>query len=172
MASKKKSTAKRRAAKGTSKFSDRICNLVSSRDTVNDWTYQDALASGAFGAPAALPQKVDLRKAWWTINDQGSTGSCVGWATADGIMRYHMVQANRLPQNQLLSPRFVWMASKETDEFSQRPETFIERAGTSLKAALDITRKYGNVLETDLVFDTDIKHLSPVYNDQILVVAP
>jgi C1A family cysteine protease len=155
MASKKKGTAKRRAAKGTSKFSDRICNLIPSQDTANDWTYQDALASGAFGAPAALPQKVDLRKAWWTINDQGGTGSCVGWATVDGIMRYHLVQANRLSQSQLLSPRFVWMASKETDEFSQRPETFIEGAGTSLKAAMDIARKYGNVLDTDLPFKID-----------------
>ena len=123
----------------------RICNLVPSKGTENDWTYQDALASGALGAVAAVPASVDLRAPWWTINDQERTGSCVGWATADGVARYHMVQANRLAKTELLSPRFVWMASKETDEFLSRPETFIEEAGTSLKAAMDIVRKYGSV---------------------------
>lgn len=133
-------------------FSDRICNLIPSRDVARDWSFQDALTVGALGAPAALPPKVDLRKAWWAINDQGSTGSCVGWASADGVLRYHLVQANRLSQKTLLSPRFVWMASKETDEFTARPETFIEEAGTSLKGAMDIIRKYGCVLNSDLPF--------------------
>jgi C1A family cysteine protease len=63
-----------------------------------------------------------------------------------------MVEANRLDKNTLLSPRFVWMASKETDEFTTRPETFIEEAGTSLKAAMDIARKYGVVPDQLLPF--------------------
>ena len=63
-----------------------------------------------------------------------------------------MVEANRLDKNALLSPRFVWMASKETDEFTTRPETFIEGAGTSLKAAMDIVRKYGVVTDQLLPF--------------------
>ncbi len=145
--------AKKTTKKTAASFVDRICNLVPSRDTVEDWTFTDALSAGAVGAPAALPPKVDLRQTWWTINDQSTTGSCVGWATADGVMRYQLVQANRLQKTQLLSPRFVWMASKETDEFTRRPETFIEGAGTSLKAAMDIVRKYGNVLMTDLPFN-------------------
>src|SRR5439155_20813206 len=44
-----------------------------------------------------------------------------------------------------LSPRFVWMGSKETDQYVTRPETFVEGAETSLKAAVDIVRKYGAV---------------------------
>jgi hypothetical protein len=44
------------------------------------------------------------------------------------------------------------MASKETDEFVNRPETFIEEAGTSLKAAMDFLRKYGSVPEPMLPF--------------------
>jgi len=44
------------------------------------------------------------------------------------------------------------MASKETDEFNSRPQTFIEEAGTSLKAALDVVRKYGVVLDARLPF--------------------
>jgi hypothetical protein len=43
-------------------------------------------------------------------------------------------------------------ASKETDEFVNRPETFIEGAGTSLKAAMDVLRKYGAVPDTMLPF--------------------
>jgi C1A family cysteine protease len=132
---------------------ERICNLIPSRETERDWTMQDALTARAFGAPAALPPQLDLRESWWKINNQGNTGSCVGWASADGVMRYHLVHANRLNRDQLLSVRFVWMASKETDEFRSRPETFIEGAGTSLKAAMDVARKYGCVLETDLHFD-------------------
>lgn len=134
-------------------FRNRICNLVPSKDTDRDWRYEDALASAALGAPAALPASKDLRQSsWWKINNQLNTGSCVGWATADGVVRYHMVTAGRLDKNSLLSPRFVWMSSKETDEYTARPETFIEGAGTSLKAAMDICRKYGVVPDSLLPF--------------------
>ena len=144
--------AKKRATKAKVDFSDRICNVVPSRGTELDWTMQHALASGALGAAGPLPTNVDLRQPWWEIGDQSTTGACVGWATADGVMRYHLVKATRLQQNEHLSPRFVWMASKETDAFTARPETFIEEAGTSLKAAMDIVRKYGVVLDLMLPF--------------------
>jgi C1A family cysteine protease len=144
--------ARKSTTSGTSSFSKRICNLVPSRDTGTDWTMQDALTAGALTAPAAPPPSVDLRQSWWKIGNQLETGSCVGWATADGVMRYQLVQANKLKTSELLSPRFVWMASKETDEFSARPETFIEEAGTSLKSAADIVRKYGTVLDSLLPF--------------------
>ena len=129
-----------------------ICNVVPSRDTQRDWRFGDSLESGALGAPAALPPSVDLRMPWWTINNQESTGSCVGWATADGLVRYHLVQAGRIAQGQLLSARYVWMASKETDTIVARPESFIEQAGTTLKAAVDVARKYGVALATELPF--------------------
>jgi len=144
--------AKKRATKVVKGFQDRICNVVPSKNVADDWTFQDALTAGVFGAVAALPPKVDLRADWWKINDQGSTGSCVGWATADGVMRQQLVKAGKLGQNELLSARFVWMGSKETDEFTTRPQSFIEESGTSLKAAMDIVRKYGTVLETQLPF--------------------
>jgi C1A family cysteine protease len=123
----------------------RICNLVPSKGTEKDWGFQVAVASGALGAVAAPAAAVDLRAAWWAIDDQEDTGSCVGWATAEGVVRYHMVKASKLAKNVQLSPRFVWMGSKETDQFTARPETFIEGAGTSLKAAMDMVRKYGAV---------------------------
>lgn len=138
---------------GSTPATKRICNLVPSRDTERDWRLQDALAASAIAAPsAALPLRVDLRAAWWNVGDQENTGSCVGWGSTDGVARYHMVKAGKLPQAGRLSPRFTWMASKETDTFITRPETFIEQAGTSLKAAMDILRKFGAVPEALLPF--------------------
>jgi C1A family cysteine protease len=131
----------------------RILNLVPSRNTDTDWRIEHALAASAIAAPApALPASVDLRASWWDIGDQGSTGSCVGWGSTDGVARYHFVKAKKLSQRSKLSPRFTWMASKETDEFVNRPQTFIEGAGTSLKAAVEILRKYGAAPESLLPF--------------------
>jgi hypothetical protein len=133
--------------------SNRICNVVPSRNTDKDWAPENAVAAGAIAAPpAAPPASVDLRAAWWDIGNQESTGSCVGWGSTDGLARFHFVKAGKLAQGAKLSPRFTWMASKETDEFVSAPETMIEGAGTSLKAALDILRKYGAVPETLLPF--------------------
>lgn len=132
---------------------ERVCNLVPSRNTDRDWGIEHAIAASAIAAPpAALPASVDLRAAWWKIGNQENTGSCVGWASTDGVARYHMVKAGKIAQPGLLSPRCTWMASKETDEFTTRPETFIEEAGTSLKAAMDILRKFGAVPEAMLPF--------------------
>jgi hypothetical protein len=58
----------------------------------------------------------------------------------------------KIGRDQLISPRFSWIASKETDEFTSEPSTFIERAGTSLKAALQIARRYGSVRDETLPF--------------------
>lgn len=132
---------------------ERICNVVPSRNTENDWTMETVMAAGAVAAPAALPASVDLRAAWWDIGDQAKTGSCVGWGSTDGVARYQLVKANKLDPKMKLSPRFTWMASKEIDEFINRPQTMIEGAGTSLKAAVEVLRKYGPVPETMLPFN-------------------
>ncbi|HEY9048604.1 MAG TPA: C1 family peptidase [Ohtaekwangia sp.] len=129
----------------------RVLNIVPSIDVYKDWNIATAMNSNVFKA-AKLPASIDLREDWWKINDQGSTGSCVGWALADSVLRWHFVNAGKLPKNKLLSVRFIWMASKEEDEFTSRPTTFIEEAGTSLKSALDVTRKFGCVEDDDLSF--------------------
>jgi len=131
---------------------ERILNCIESPDTQNDWKIENAAAAGLLALPAQPPKSKDLRKIWWEIGDQGETGSCVGWATADSILRWHFVKVGKLEKDELLSPRFIWMAAKETDEFDKRPTTFIEDAGTSLKAALDIARNFGAVREKDLPF--------------------
>jgi hypothetical protein len=135
----------------------RILNCNPSRDTERDWRLVHADEAGLLAAApraAAVPQTKDLREDWWKIGDQGATGSCVGWSTADGILRWHLVKAGRLQPNQRLSVRFEWMASKETDDFVVMPTTFIEEAGTSIKNALDVARRYGCVTDAILPFGT------------------
>jgi hypothetical protein len=155
---KKRAASKKAAAKTTkARVKQFICNVVPSKGTEQDWLLADSIAAGSIGAPAALPASVDLRAPWWTINSQENTGSCVGWATGDGVVRWHMVQAGKISQKQLLSPRHVWMASKETDTLTTRPESFIEEAGTMLKAAMDVARKTGVALMDDLPFHIQTK---------------
>jgi hypothetical protein len=131
----------------------RILNCVPSEKTETDWQLHNAQDAGLVAAGArATPASKDLRESWWKIGDQGATGACVGWATADSVLRWHMVQAGRLAKNEPLSPRFPWMAAKETDQFVAQPTTFIESDGTSLKASLDVCRKWGAVRDTVLPF--------------------
>lgn len=129
----------------------RILNCLPSRDPQDDWTIENARDSGVLTS-AALPTNKDLREPWWKVGDQGTTGSCVGWACADSVLRWHFVKAGKLGEGELVSPRFIWMAAKETDEFVTRPTAFIEKDGTSLKAALDIARKFGAVRDKVLPF--------------------
>jgi hypothetical protein len=98
---------------------------------------------------AAPPAGADLRRPWQTATDQGHTASCVGWSVAEAL-RWHLVEAGQLAPDQPLSPRFVWMAAKETDQRTDYPSTFLEEDGTSLKAGLDVVRKFGAVLESEL----------------------
>lgn len=152
-AAKRSSSGKARRAN----FDKYICNVLPSKGTDQDWQLADSIAAGSIGAVAALPPAVDRRASWWAINDQENTGSCVGWATADGVVRWHMVRAGKINTKQLLSPRHVWMASKETDTITNRPESFIEGAGTTLKAAVDVARKHGVAMMDDLPFHIQTK---------------
>lgn len=130
----------------------RILNCLPSRETERDWTMDDAVGAGLVDAAPTIPASKDLREAWWDIGDQLATGSCVGWAAVDSVLRWHFVKAGRLAKTAHFSSRFTWMASKETDTYVARPTTFIESDGTFLKAALDIARKYGAVPDSVLPF--------------------
>jgi hypothetical protein len=132
----------------------RILNVEPSPKTDEDWTFRTAQEADILAAAPSIPASKDLRSSWWKVADQGTTGSCVGWATADSVLRWHYVKNGRIAQTELLSPRFIWMASKETDPFNTRPTTFIEAEGTSLKAALDVARKFGVVRDRILPFRT------------------
>ena len=95
------------------------------------------------------------------IADQGETASCVGWAVADSVVRWQLVEAGRLEPDQLLSARYVWMSAKETDQREDYPSTFLEYDGTSLKAGLDVVRKWGVPLEEELPWDGGLATLPP-----------
>ena len=138
--------------RGRRRQTKRILNCLPSPKQEEDWRYEHAAAAEIVAARVSLPSSRDLREDWWAIADQGQTGSCVGWASADSVCRWHFVKAARLDQKHLLSPRFIWMAAKETDRFNTRPTTFIESEGTSLKTALDVARKFGLVLNRYLAF--------------------
>jgi C1A family cysteine protease len=146
-------TAPARTSKGTDPGQHRVLNCVPSEKTDTDWRLHNAEDAGLLAAGArATPRATDLRAAWWKIGDQGSTGSCVGWSSTDSVLRWHLVRAGRLAQAEQLSTRFTWMAAKETDQFTAQPTTFIEADGTSLKAALDVQRKWGAVRDSVLPF--------------------
>ena len=109
-------------------------------------------------APARA--EVDLRTDDWPVGDQGTTGACVGFAAADGVLHWHYRQAGLLPSGERPSPRFVWMANKETDLLTSFPTTFIESAGTQIKLALRVARRYGCVLESTLPMRGALSSLS------------
>jgi hypothetical protein len=111
-------------------------------------------------AEVPLPAAVDLRRTWHTVPDQGHTASCVGWAVAESL-RWQLVEAGRLAPDQPLSARHVWMAAKETDQRAEYPTTFLEEDGTSLKAGLDVVRKLGAVLESELPWSGRLAAGSP-----------
>lgn len=157
---KRKKTTKKNKRSGQ-KTDVRILNCDPSQKPENDWTLEHAAGAGLISLDASIPTSKDLRDDdWWSIGDQEGTGSCVGWATADSVIRWHFVKTNRITKQQCLSIRQIWMGAKETDEFVSRPTTIIEAAGTSLKAALDIARKFGVVLESVLPFKPE-----KLYND-------
>ncbi|WP_156902348.1 C1 family peptidase [Desulfomicrobium escambiense] len=134
-------------------FRTRILNCTPSRNTASDWTFEDAAAADLTDMELPLPESRDLREPlWWGVDDQGETGSCVGWAAANSVLRWHFVKAGLLPDFERLSARYLWMAAKEVDEYTSFPTTFIEIAGTSIKTALDIVRKFGAVPESVLPF--------------------
>jgi hypothetical protein len=135
----------------------RLLNVVESPDDV--W---DAIEGGRL-RDVAPPEAIDLRtgRPWYRVGDQEHTGSCIGWALADSVMRWQLVDAGRLAKRQKLSVRFIWMASKEwqaqrlgrkyptlTETLTEwQPSTFLEEATTAAKDALEVARHLGVVTE-------------------------
>jgi len=131
-----------------------ILNCVPSEDTENDWGIEAAAGAGVHEPDATIPPSKDLREeAWWKIGNQGRTGSCVGWGTAEGVLRWHFVKAGRLQQDEPLSVRYLWMAAKESNRKKTRPTTFIEIDGTPVKGAMDVVQNFGIVTNSVLPFE-------------------
>ena len=89
-------------AKRGPKFSRFVLNCGPSRGIETDWSFEDAVTAQSEAASiltmplqvvggdlsGPLPGSIDLREPWWKIQDQGKTGACVGFATADGVLRW------------------------------------------------------------------------------------
>ena len=137
----------------------RILNVGPSPDRDDDHTPTAAVELEHL-RPVAPPERVDLRAPWYTVGEQGKTGSCVGWALADSVMWRQLVRKGKLAEEDRLSPRFMWMAAKEMRaklsearrETDWQPTTFLEQGMTDVKSALDVARTFGAALEEDLPF--------------------
>ena len=115
----------------------RILNCISSRETENDWRLKKAKTDGVISVKPKIPLSVDLRdNTWWKIKNQGTSGSCVGWAATDSLLRWHFTKKRKIKKEEDLSVRFIWMSAKEMDEFSKKPTACIDDSGTSIKTAL------------------------------------
>ena len=137
-----------------------IADARRSKETGNDYGVAEAHLGDA-----DLPESVDLRRPWHAIADQGETASCVGWAVADSVVRWHLVESGRLAPDELLSARHVWMSAKETDQRDDYPSTFLEQDGTALKSGLDVVRKFGVALESELPWSGGLATVPPtVFN--------
>ncbi len=137
-----------------------VLNCVPSSGMENDWTLEDAASAGIVNLRIKVPDSLDLREEWWDIRSQGATGACVGFATADGVLRWKYMKAGLITESDYPSPRFIWMANKETDNITSYPTTFLETAGTQTKLALRVARRYGCVLEEDLPMEGGLSPLS------------
>ena len=96
------------ATRARSKTPPFILNCLPSPKPEKNWTLETAAAAGITSAAtprsaAAAAANIDLREGWWAIGDQGNTGSCVGWGTADAVLRWHFVKAGRLGKTEKLS---------------------------------------------------------------------
>ena len=154
--------AKKKARAGRGPAANRfVLNCVKSKDTVDDWSFGDAVCAEFLADKDAAPTEVDLRRDWWTVQNQKTSGACVGFATADGVLRWHYVREKMIEKDELVSPRFIWMANKETDDFTRYPTTFLDSAGTSTKLALKVAKKYGCVPEKMLPMEGRLSRMSP-----------
>jgi hypothetical protein len=143
----------------------RVYNCTESHDQHEDWSLQKAKALGfsARGAKRKIPASKDLREAWWNIGNQGVTGSCVGWALADSVLRYHFVKSGKLRKHEHISVRYIWMAAKEMDHKCAYPTTFLDDAGTSAKSALRVVRKIGALKTSVLPFEGGLVKLKEAH---------
>lgn len=134
-------TAKRRPNKTEAK---RNLNVLESRGQEHDWDWSIDQASSK---AKTTGKDVDYRKGFYArVEDQEDTGACVGYAVGD-LIRLMLVLAGKLSWRKRVSFMWLWCNSKETDKHTSYPSAVMESAGTFLKAALDIARKFGVIEE-------------------------
>lgn len=137
------------------RISGRIFNCIPSYEPQNDWRLDKAIAEGL--VKETFEEKIDRREDWWEIGDQLQTGSCVGWSSTDGILRYHLVKKGLIKPEDKLSPWLTWMAAKATDADKDSDFGNI-RDGVCLKAALEVLRKHGATHDNIFEWEKSLAH--------------
>lgn len=131
----------------------RVLNLMPSTRTDEDYTMLNAIRSGVIELNSP-PPSIDLRADWWDVSNQGNSGACVGFGTADGLLRYLFTKNKSINPGERLASGILWQAAKETDTFVDQATTFIALEGTSIKAALAFAQAKGIVRESVAPFGT------------------
>lgn len=124
------------------------CSIIPDSPDYRDWIVESVHPSITSTGQETLPVLVDYSNDTPDVGDQGDYGSCVGWASVRGLREwmYQKTTGKKIH----LSIRFVWMAAKETDHFEIN--SFVANAGTSVKTAFKVLKKYG-VPESDFYKD-------------------
>jgi Papain family cysteine protease len=141
----------------------RIYNCSESPNQHQDWSLRKAKALGLSARKKKIPPAKDLREPWWNVGNQGATGSCVGWAFADSVLRYYFVKSGKLRKHEHISVRYIWMAAKEMDHECAYPTTFLDDAGTSAKSALRVVKKIGALKTSVLPFEGGLVKLKEAH---------
>ncbi|MGH7623638.1 MAG: hypothetical protein ACREMU_14950, partial [Gemmatimonadaceae bacterium] len=141
----------------------RVYNCTESHHQHEDWSLEKAQALGLSARHKKIPPAKDLREHWWNIGNQGATGSCVGWAFADSVLRYHFVKSGKLRKHEHISVRYIWMAAKEMDHQCPYPTTFLDDASTSAKSALRVVKKIGALKTSVLPFEGGLVKLKEAH---------
>jgi C1A family cysteine protease len=81
-----------------------------------------------------LPKKIDYTDRMSKVSDQGMEGTCVGFATVDGVKEYQ--ERKEWRRDVQLSVRYVYANAKKIDGF---PDV----EGTTIRAAMKILKKKG-----------------------------
>lgn len=116
------------------------CSVVQDPADPRDWiAAADHPSAPSIPDLETLPSKLDYSSETPEVGDQGDYGSCVGWAAVRGLREW--MYQKKTEKKVRLSIRFVWMAAKETDHFEIN--SFVANAGTSLKTAFKVLKKYG-----------------------------
>lgn len=86
----------------------------------------------------------------WPVGDQGTFGSCVGWAVARGLAHWYLVRKGALSGSELLSPNFVWLIARHRPAaFSPSfpPPPIDMRLGTNYEHAFMVASMLGLMKE-------------------------
>ena len=136
----------------------RVLNVAPSPDRHRDYPVAQARVQGLLdGTP--VPAAVDLRAP--VVGDRRPGGDRLVRRLGAGGLRDALAAGRErapAPRSEPLSPRFLWMAAKEmraklgavSGDPSWRPGTSLERAYTSLKAGLEVARRFGVALEAEV----------------------